>query len=205
MFWPTTWTDQPSCTDAVPFPNCTLHGDASWYGHGLPRLLDGGDLAFSPTEEVEKGIILKPNGLTDLVNCAINNVGMADVTPTALAGWVWSWASSEPRQLASTCAAAAMTLVRGQWQNKPCDSLYRAVCRKGDNTLPAGDQPELWQITNKTVSFTDAISQCTAEFGPSFVFDVVRDGRENQVIAQRLLFDGTFQTGGGAWMNVKTQ
>lgn len=205
VFWPTTWTDQPSCTDAVPFPNCTLHGDSSWYGNGLPRLLDGGDLAFSPTEEVEKGIVLKPNGLTDLINCGINNIGLADVTPTALAGAVWSWASSEPRQVASSCAAAAMTLVRGQWQNKPCKSLYRAVCRKGDNTLPAGDKPDLWQITNTAVSFTDAPGQCLSEFGSDFIFDVVRDGRENQLIAQRMLFDGTFQRGSGAWMNVQTQ
>jgi hypothetical protein len=98
-----------------------------------------------------------------------------------------------------------MTLVRGQWQNKPCKSLYRAVCRKGDNTLPAGDKPDLWQITNTAVSFTDAPGQCLSEFGSDFIFDVVRDGRENQLIAQRMLFDGTFQRGSGAWMNVQTQ
>ena len=83
-FWPTTWTDQIGVGDVAPAPNCTVRGSRAWYGRGLPRLLDGGDLAWDPESESERGIVLKPAGLADLANCAVSNVGLADVTPAAL-------------------------------------------------------------------------------------------------------------------------
>jgi hypothetical protein len=206
VFWPTTWTDQPGPTDLAPFPNCTLHGDASWYGKGLPRLLDSGDLAFSPEEEEEHGIVLKPNGVSDLVNCAVNNVGLADVSPRWLAAWVWSWAAGEPRAVAggSGCAAAAITLVRGSWTAQPCASKMPALCRSGDNRLPAGHRPELWNVTSSATDFPGAPAACAA-LGAGWAFDVPRDGRENQLVAQRMLVAGTWQREQGVWVNVQTQ
>ena len=203
VFWPTTWTDQPGSGDLAPFPNCTLHGDATWYGHGLPRLLDGGDLAWNPDEEVERDIVLKPVGVADLAACAINNVGLADVTPAALTGWVWSWAAGEPAAPAApgACVAAAMALVRGQWRARPCATLLPALCRSGNNTLPAGDRPGLWAVTNASTAFADAPAACAA-LGAGWAFDVPRDGRENALVAQRLLFGGHWRRGGqGLWLN----
>jgi len=204
VFWPTTWTDQPGCGDLAPYPNCTLHGDASWYAKGLPRMLDGGDLAWDPQSETMTGIVLKPVGVTDVVTCAVNNLGLADVTPVAVAGWVWSWAQGEPKRPAAgaDCAAAAMSLVRGQWRARPCDALMPALCRSGDNTVPAGSRPELWRVTPGAVAFADAPAACAA-LGAGWAFDVPREGRENALVAQRLMFEGFWQGGGGkgVWLN----
>ena len=205
VFWPTTWTDQPGAADLAPFPNCTLRGDAAWYGRGLPRLLDGGDLQWDPSEGKASGIVLKPSGVSDLVHCAVNNVGLADVTPSALAGWVWSWATGEPAPM-HACAAAAMSLVRGQWRSRACGTKLRALCRLGDNRVPAGDAPGLWSTTTGTVAFADAPAACAA-LGSGWAFDVPRDGRENALVALRLLTDGEWRGsgGGGVWLNVRTE
>lgn len=205
VFWPTTWTDQPGVQDFSPGPNCTLHGTDSWYGVGLPRLLDGGDLAWEPTQEDETGIILKPVGLADLVNCAVNNVGVADVTPAALTGWVWSWAAGEPRAPpGGGCAAAAMALVRGQWRARACADALPALCRQGDSAVPAGGRPELWAVTPGAVAFADAPAACAA-LGAGWAFDVPRDGRENALVARRLLLGRFWAAGGaGVWLNVQT-
>jgi hypothetical protein len=145
----------------------------------------------------------------DLASCGINNVGMADVTPAALAGWVWSWAAGEPAAVAGGgggggCAAAAMKLVRGQWRATACDELLPALCRSGDATLPAGDRPDLWRITDASVAFADGAGACAA-LGAGWAFDVPRDGRENALVAQRLLFDGSWERAGfsGVWLNHK--
>ena len=204
-FWPTTWTSQPGPADLAPFPNCTLNGDAGWYGRNLPRLLDGGDLAMSPSEEDEGGIVLKPVGVADLVACAVNNVGLADVTPSALAGWVWTWAAGEPRAPASGgCAAAAMTLVRGAWTAEPCAAPRRALCRSGDARTPAGAAPDRWALTSARGTFYDAPAACAA-LGADWTFDVPRDGRENALVAARLLDEGAWEAGGagGPWLNVR--
>jgi len=205
VFWPTTWTDQPGVQDFAPGPNCTLHGTDSWYGSGLPRLLDGGDLAWEPTQEDENGIILKPVGLADLVNCAVNNIGVADVTPAALTGWVWSWAAGEPAPVpGGGCAAAAMALVRGQWRARPCATALPALCRAGDNRVPAGDRPEAWSVTAAPVAWADAPAACAA-LGAGWAFDVPRDGRENALVARRLLLGGDWAAGlPGVWLNVQT-
>ena len=202
VFWPTTWTDQVGVEDVTPFPNCTIRGRADWYGRGLPRLLDGGDLAFDPESEVETGIVLKPVGLTDLALCGLNNVGLADVTPAALAGYVWSWASGEPAAPSApgACVAAAMALVRGQWRARDCAAPMPALCRSGDNTLPAGDRPDLWRVTDAAVAFADAPAACAA-LGAGWAFDVPRDGRENALVAQGLLFAGAWERGlQGVWL-----
>ena len=153
----------------------------------------------------ERGLILKPVGLMDLASCGINNVGMADVTPAALAGWVWSWAAGEPSAAAgAACTAAAMKLVRGQWRATDCGELLPALCRSGDATLPAGDRPDLWRVTDASVAFADGAAACAA-LGAGWAFDVPRDGRENALVAQRLLFDGSWERPGfaGVWLNHK--
>lgn len=205
VFWPTTWTSQPGPTDLAPAPNCTLSGDASWYGRGLPRLLDSGDLDFDPSASAEKGMVLKPAGVSDLAACAVNNVGLADVTPTALAGWVWSWAAGEPRTLGD-CAAAAMALVRGQWRALPCAARLPALCRSGNDALPAGDKPALWAITKRPSAFADAPVECAA-LGEGWAFAMPRDGRENKLVADRILLDGSWRDGSfqGVWLNVQTE
>jgi len=204
VFWPTTWTDQPGPGDLAPYPNCTLHGSSAWYGAGLPRLLDGGDLAFDPSKGAEGGIVLKPSGVTDLARCAVNNVGLADVTPAALAGWVWSWAAGEPRAPpAGGCAAAAMALVRGQWRARDCAAALPALCRAGSNAVPAGASPELWRVTDAHVAFADAPAACAA-LGAGWAFDVPREGRENALVADRLLLSGFWRAGGaGVWLNAR--
>lgn len=203
-FWPTTWTAQPGPADLVPYPNCTFGGSAAWYGHGLPRMLDGGDLAFDPQSEAIHSVLLKPVGLADAVACGVNNIGLADVTPAALTGAVWSWAAGQPARE----GCAAMTLVRGQWTAESCAEPRRAVCRAGDARVPAGASPELWQLTPAAVPFAGAPAECAA-LGPGWAFDVPRDGRENALIAQRLLLEGAWGaavTPGdphGVWLNVR--
>jgi len=205
IFWPTTWTDQPSATDVAPYPNCTIRGSTAWYGRGLPRLLDSGDLEFSPEEDVEKGIVLKPSGLADLASCAINNVGLADVTPAALAGWVWSWAAGEPAQLGGGCAAGALALVRGAWRARPCAAAMPALCRLGDSTQPAGMSPARWNVSAAAVAWADAPAACAA-LGANWTFDLPRDGLENQLVARRLLLEGAWEQPdfAGLWLNVRT-
>jgi hypothetical protein len=197
-FWPTTWTDQPGVLDFAPAPNCTLHGTDAWYGSGLPRLLDSGDLEWRPEEDGEKGIVLKPAGLADLANCAVNNVGLADVTPAALTGWVWSWAAGEPAALPppAACAAAAMTAVRGTWRAVDCAVPLRALCRLGSADVPSGGTPGAWRVTTNAVTFDAAAAACAA----------ARDGRENQLVARRLLVGGDWERGlQGVWLNSRTQ
>jgi hypothetical protein len=208
IFWPTTWTDQIGALDVAPFPNCTIRGSSTWYGRGLPRLLDSGDLQFdAESGDKEHGIVLKPAGVADLAGCAINNVGLADVTPAALTGWVWSWAAGEPAVPAGGgCAAAAMLLVRGAWRARACGEPLRALCRAGDNRLPAGDRPDLWRMSAAAVAFADAPAACAA-LGAGWAFDVPRDGRENALVAAALRDDGGWTRGGasaGLWLNVKT-
>jgi hypothetical protein len=214
-FYPTTWsTMQLGDGGITPYPNCSAGAgspdEGSWYGRDFVRVLDSGDLAWAPTEEAESGLILKPNGVADLVNCGFNNIGMADVSPAAVEGFVWSWAKGQPPAAAPSgpCRAAAMTLVRGQWTAQPCTSLYPAVCRQGDNRVPAGDRPDLWRLTNTSVAFVDAPAACQG-LGAGWAFDVPRDGRENQVIASLMLFGGLWgkqqapSSGAGAWVNVQ--
>jgi len=208
-FWPTTWTDQIGAQDVAPAPNCTIRGAAGWYGHGLPRLLDAGDLDWDPETGAaeEQGIVLKPAGLADLAACAINNVGLADITPAALAGWVWSWAAGEPAPLdpPGACAAAALSLVRGAWRARACEEAMPALCRLGDPVLPAGDAPGSWLVTPRAVPFAAAAAEC-AGLGAGWAFDLPRDGRENTLVAQRLLAAGAWEGGlSGVWLNWRTQ
>lgn len=203
VFWPTTWTDQPGPADLAPFPNCTLHGEASWYGSGLPRMLDSGDLAFDPESEGEKGIILKPVGLVDVVSCGVNNVGLADVTPAAMVGAVWSWAAGHPTVSSDgESFAAAMTQVRGSWTSSDVSILRPAVCRGGPVTRPAGNDPAAWRLT-PAVTWRDAAQACATAFGSNFSFDLPRDGRENALIAQQLLLDGAWEQPNfqGVWLS----
>lgn len=206
-FYPTTWTNaQLDDSTIEPFPNCTADGTGwtSWYGVNFTRVLDSGDLAWSPAEEVETSIIYKPNGIADLVACGFNNIGVADLSPAAAVGFVWSFAPGQPSAANGTaCRAAAMTLVRGQWTAQPCATAYPAVCRYGDNRIPAGNKPQLWNITSAPVTFSDAAAACAA-LGPGWAFDVPRDGRENALIAQRALMNGLWAAAPnpGFWLNV---
>lgn len=218
-FFPTTWSASQLGDNVLqPFPNCSISGqgpngtaDASWYSSRFVRVLDSGDLAWSPEAESEGGIIYKPNGIADLVGCGYNNVGVADFSPSAAVGFVWSWAAGEPAAPSPSthgadgagggCRAGAMTLVRGSWTAQPCSTLFPALCRLGDNTLPAGNQPGLWNITQGVVGWVDAPAACSA-LGEGWAFDVPRDGRENQLVAQAAVFAGLWQRGaGGIWLN----
>ena len=116
----------------------------------------------------------------------MNNIGVADLT-----GAVWSWAAGQPAR----AGCAAMTLVRGQWTAEACSDARRAVCRAGDARVPAGASPELWRITDAAVAFAGAPAACAA-LGVDWAFDVPRDGRENALIAQRLLLEGAWGAGG---------
>lgn len=222
-FYPTTWSSMQLDDSTIqPFPNCTAAGAAdpnNWYGREFVRVLDSGDLAWSPNEEDETDVIYQPTGISDLVNCGLNNIGLGAVTPTSLTGYVWSWAPQQPtvpgkglisfRDTAigstsapSSCSyAGAMTLVRGQWTAQPCSSLMRAVCRKGPSSVPSGDQPGSWALTASPVSWLGAFSACSS-MGAGWAFDVPRDGRENQVIAQRGLMDGLWGNEAGFSLNV---
>lgn len=234
-FFPTTWSDM-QLDDATlqPFPNCSISNgnasDSSWYGAQFTRVLDSGDLAWSPAEEAETSVIYKPNGIADLVNCGYNNIGASDLSPANAVGFVWSWAPGEPAPLppnstapasatassqssglesaatmvaAPACRAAAMTLVRGSWTAQPCDSQFVALCRLGDNTIPAGNNPNAWNFTSSAVPFTGAAAACSSQFGAGWAFDVPRDGRENQLVANKALFAGLFgRATPGIWLNV---
>jgi hypothetical protein len=127
---------------------------------------------------------------------------------------VWTWAAGQPASAQNStggCLAAAMTLVRGQWTAQPCANAYPAVCRWGDNTVPAGNRPGYWNITAAAVPFEAAAAEC-AQLGAGWAFDVPRDGRENALIAQTALMQGLFaaqvQAGvpqPGFWLNVQAQ
>ena len=143
----------------------------------------------------------QPNGVKDAVDCGYNNIGLADVSPAAVEGFVWSWARGEPRSLPG-CSAGAMTLVRGAWTAQPCASTFRALCRKGDARVPAGNNPDAWNFTRSSVAFGDAPSACAA-LGAGWAFDVPREGRENALVSQRALLSGMWsETAAGIWLNV---
>ena len=207
-FYPTTWTEtwfgggQPGPQDVAPFPNCSIAG-ANLYGQRWPRLLDSGDLAQSPEEEAEKGLVLKPNGVADLATCAVNTVGLGDVGPAAARGWVWSWLEGEPRAPGGgappACRGAAMTSVRGGWSAQPCAASMPALCRRGDEAVPAGESPALWQLS-APVAFGDAPAACAA-LGAGWRFGIPRDGMENARVAQRALLEGLWAAQrGGVWL-----
>jgi hypothetical protein len=206
-FYPTTWQAlQLGAEGLAPFPNCTIagHEGTAWYGKKFVRVLDGGDLAMSPSEEAESGIIFKPNGVADLTACGFNNIALADVSPAAVAGgMVWSWAQGEPAALnGSSCRGAAMALVRGSWAARDCSEALPVLCRRGDNRQPGGASPELWSISAEPVPLAGAAAACSA-LGPAWAFDTPRDGRENALVAQRLLLQGFWAAGGrGLWLNV---
>lgn len=206
-FYPTTWDPaqfgggQPGPEDVGPFPNCTVSGaPPNWYGGAAwPRLLDSGDLEQSPSEAMETGIVLKPTGVADLAACALPTVGLADITPAAVEGWVWSWAPGEPAPGAGRCAAMAQ--VRGRWAALPCATRLRPLCRRGSDAVPAGAAPELWALAPAAGAWKDAAAACTA-MGAGWRFSVPREGRENALVAQRALLEGLWARGeGGAWLN----
>jgi len=205
-FYPTTWDTsqfgggQPGPEDVAPFPNCTIEGDASWYTSTWPRLLDSGDLEQSPSEAEEKGLVLKPNGVADLAACAVSTVGLGEVSPTAARAWVWSWLEGEPRPAAGgACRGAAMTTVRGGWSAQPCSALMPVLCRLGDERLPAGRQPHLWNVTQGAVAFGEAAAACKA-LGEGWVQGIPRDGMENARVAQGALLGGLFAKSKGIWL-----
>ena len=205
-FYPTTWEDawfsggQPGPQDVAPFPNCTIGGDSSFYGRTWPRLLDSGDLAYSPQEEAESGIVLKPNGVADLAACAVNTVGLGDVSPAAARAFVWSWLEGEPSSSSSSgCRGAAMTTVRGRWSAQPCEALMPALCRRGDARVPAGQSPGLWNVTAQAVGFEGAEAAC-AGLGQGWGAGLPRDGMENARAAQRALMGGLWQQHKGLWL-----
>jgi hypothetical protein len=165
-------------------------------------MLDSGDLAFDPESEGEHGIILKPVGLVDVIACGVNNVGLADVTPAAMVGAVWSWAAAQPVASSDGVSfAAAMTQVRGSWTTSPISILRPAVCRGGPVTRPAGNDPAAWRLT-PPVDWQGAAQACSL-LGSDFSFDLPRDGRENALVAQQLLLDGAWEQPNfqGVWLN----
>ena len=208
VFWPTLWSEAIGATDLAPFPNCTWKNHPGVYHNASrwPRLLDPGDLVWDPeSTNLEQGIVLKPVGVADLAACATTNIGLADVTEESLRGWVWSWAAGEPRVLGGGCTGAAMALVRGQWRALRCETAMPALCRHGDNREPAGDREDLWRVTNTTTSFAGAPAACAA-LGAGWAFDMPREGRENALVAQHLLFDGFWRRGGvGVWLNWRSE
>jgi hypothetical protein len=206
-FYPTTWDaaqfggGQPGPGDVRPFPNCTVAGaPPGWYGGGAwPRLLDSGDLQQSPSESSEKGVVLKPTGVADLAACAIPTVGLADITPAAVEGWVWSWAPGEPAPGGGRCAAMAQ--VRGRWAALPCAAPLRALCRRGSDAAPAGAAPDLWALSPSAVAWAAGAAACEA-LGAGWRFSLPREGRENALVAQRALLEGLWARGeGGIWLN----
>lgn len=156
-------------------------------------------------------MILKPNGIADLVNCGFNNIGAGEVSIEAATGFVWTWAPGQPAPAASNgslgCMAGAMTLVRGQWTAQPCSAIFPAVCRYGDNRIPAGATPQYWNITAAAVPFSGAAAEC-AKLGAGWAFDTPRDGRENALIASKAAFGGIWAAAvnagraPGLWLNV---
>jgi hypothetical protein len=204
-FYPTTWDDtqwgggQPGPQDVAPFPNCTIAGSPDWLGRTWPRLLDSGDLAHSPQEEAESGIVLKPNGVADLASCAIPTIGLGDVSAAAARGMVFTWQEGEPGAPVGACRGAAMTAVRGAWSAQPCATLLPALCRRGSERLPAGQAPEQWAITSATVAFEGAQGACSA-LGAGWAPGLPRDGMENARVAQRAVFSRLWQQHAGVWL-----
>lgn len=138
--------------------------------------------------------------------CGFNNlnIGVADLSPAAALGFVWSFAPGQPSSANGTaCRAAAMTLVRGQWTAQPCAAANPAVCRYGDSSIPAGNKPQWWKITAAAVAFADAPAACAA-LGAGWAFDVPRGGREIALIAQKALMGGLWAAtpNPGFWLNV---
>jgi hypothetical protein len=211
-FYPTTWSALQLDDDAVaPFPNCTASGDASWYGRNWTRVLDSGDLSWSPAEDSESSVIYKPNGIADLAACGFNNIGAGEVSLAVAQGFLWSWAPGHPAAAALNgslgCTAAAMTLVRGQWTAQPCAAAFPAVCRFGDARVPSGAAPQWWNVTAAAVPFAGAAAEC-AKLGAGWAFDTPRDGRENALVAAKAAFGGLWEAAvaagraPGLWLNV---
>ena len=204
-FYPTTWDPawfgggQPGPQDVAPFPSCSIAGAGDWQGRSWPRLLDAGDLAQSPAEEAEHGIVLKPNGVADLAACAVPTIGLGDVSPAAVRGFVWSWLAGEPGAPAGACRGAAMTSVRGGWSAQPCAAQLPVLCRRGDERQPAGLAPGLWALSNVTAAFGGAAGACSA-LGSGWAPGLPRDGAENARAAQMAMFARLWQQHAGLWL-----
>lgn len=212
LFYPTLWSAwQNDPTDTVPYPNCTIVGDASWYGSQWVRILEGSVVWAPDYDERTDGIVRRPNGYADMVACGITNVAVPDFSPEAQLGFIWSWIGGEPARGAAkhqgNCTAGAMTTVRGRWTAQPCTLAMPAVCRRGDPNRPSGNDPTAWALTPSAVTFASAPAACGA-LGAGWAFDVPRDGRENSRVADMLLGGGFWQGPGakltvpGVWLNV---
>ena len=210
-FYPPTWEaawfggGQPGPQDLTPFPNCTLAGlPATWYGSLWPRLLDSGDLAQSPAEEAEGGLVLQPVGVSDLVACGVNTIGMADVGLDTARAAVWSWAEGQPVAGAGGCAA--MVQVRGRWGALPCETPLPVLCVRGSNAVaPLGAEAGAWNLTAGVggggVPWAQGGAACSAAGGGQWQMALPRDGRENAVAAQLALLGGVWGKWPGVWLN----
>jgi hypothetical protein len=202
-FYPTLWDAYQDDPDTVePFPNCTIQNDPTWYGNSWVRILEGTVVWFPDYDERSSGGVFdRQAGIADMMNCGVGNIAISNFGPDVLPGLVWTWAAGEPKPINASCRAAAMTTVRGRWTAQDCNNVWPAMCRKGSPSIPAGNNPNAFQVTSP-VNFHNAAAAC-ASLGAGWTFDVPRDGRENTLIATNATLTSLWRTQKGIWMNVQ--
>ena len=111
---------------------------------------------------------MSPDNVSLMVRCGVNIIGMDQLRPQdgRLAALVWSWAPNEP-SAAGSCATQGSD---GRFRAAGCGSTLAAACR-----TPGGG----WAVTATPVEWSDATSECAAEY-PGSVFALPMNGFRNQ-------------------------
>jgi len=117
VFYPTLWTHQFGASSLEEFPNCTISGDASWYGTQWVRALDGSFIEAA-------------------TRCGVQVVSGDYMNPDDMKLFVWSWDQQEPSVSAADSGCVAM-LPSGRWATLDCNTELPYACL-ADNSNSSG-------------------------------------------------------------------
>lgn len=134
VFTPDLWDHQFGASDFQQYPNCSIEGDADWYGKKMVRALDG---SF-------------PEAAT---RCAVNVVAGNYQNPDSMQFFVWSWDVNEPR-VPGGCPAMLPT---SKWAALDCQLRLRAACVSTTNELD-------WVVSLSSGPFAEAGASCPAGY-----------------------------------------
>lgn len=152
VFTPDLWKHQFGSSELQPFPNCSISGDARWYGTEMVR-----GLTAATPEFMEKAN-----------DCAVNIVSPDYIMPDQLPLFVWSLEANETLS-SESCVARLPT---GRWLAEDCGKSLRGACRNVTDDRH-------WALTPNPIVHSQFTS---AECPPGLVAAVPTNGYTNQLL-----------------------